>query len=319
MSNELFDAIAQAGLELDQLETDNQVTDEATDENTELVDEEVVEGEEDSEENLEDTDNDDKNFVVKVNGETFEVTLEELKSGYQRQADYTREKQALKHEYEKFEEIKKQNSTELEALGELTSLWEESPVTLLSNFALNTQNVTETVAYLIQDLAAQGALERDFLEMFGVTPEIQREWARSKEVETLRSKNTRTVSKRDEEFENTKMELEVQKAIAEYDKQIDDIIETESMNFNTKQRAAFRQELARYASDNDISNLKVAYKAFKYEESKKNKALVAKTAERTKAKKAATAVTRSGSGEGAPIQDNTDLKSVIAQVMKELG
>ena len=33
---------------------------------------------------------------VKVNGEVLEVTLNELKSGYQRQADYTREKQALK-------------------------------------------------------------------------------------------------------------------------------------------------------------------------------------------------------------------------------
>lgn len=38
---------------------------------------------------------------VKVNGETFEVTLQELKNGYQRQADYTRSKQELAAEQER--------------------------------------------------------------------------------------------------------------------------------------------------------------------------------------------------------------------------
>ena len=65
--------------------------------------------------------------------------------------------------------------------------------------------------------------------------------------------------------------------------------------------------------------MKAAYKAFKYEESQKKQKLAAKTVERAKAKKATNVVSRSGAAEGLPVQDNTDLTSVIRQAMKEAG
>jgi len=79
----------------------------------------------------------------------------------------------------------------------------------------------------------------------------------------------------------------------------------------------FRKELAGYASENELTNLKAAYKAFKYEEAKKNKALAAKTVEKAKAKKATNVVSRAGAGEGSPVADTTDLNAVIRAAMKE--
>ena len=69
-------------------------TEEVSDE--EQAEEEVVEDEETEEVDEEETEEEvPDTFRVKVDGEEYDVNLEELKSGYQRQADYTRKSQAL--------------------------------------------------------------------------------------------------------------------------------------------------------------------------------------------------------------------------------
>jgi hypothetical protein len=327
MSEELRNLISGTAEELnpefnlDNLEsTDEEVIDDTIEQEEEAISEEEVEDSEDDLSDDEDSDESDTNgerYTVKVDGEEFEVTLEELKSGYQRQADYTREKQALKAEIEQIEQVKEVFGEQLSALEELDAAWDENPIQVLTHFTSNTANPTQAVALLIRDLAAQNLLEPQFMEMFGITPQVQQEWARETELNQLRTANQRGTSLKDQELQSAQMELEVQRAIAEYDQQIDDIIDTEGLNFNVKQRAAFRQELAKYAADNELTNLKAAYKAFKYEESQKTKALAAKTAEKAKQKKAAGAATRSGSGQGAPVQDTSDLNAVIRAAMKE--
>jgi len=42
-------------------------------------------------------------YTVKVDGEEFEVTLDELRNGYQRQADYTRKAQSLAEQRKAYE------------------------------------------------------------------------------------------------------------------------------------------------------------------------------------------------------------------------
>lgn len=292
-------------------ETDVETTEEVSEETDEEVEEsEDVEADEDSEDTGE-------KYTVKVDGEVLEVTLDELRNGYQRQADYTREKQALKAQVEEFEQVKTQYSEQLGALDELDAAWSENPVSVLSHFVSSTQNPTQAVALLIQDLAASNLLDSQFLDMFGITPDVRNEWAREKEIIQLRSQNQRGVSAQEEKYLAAQQELAIQQAIAEYDAQIDDIIEDENLNFNTKQRAEFRKGLAKYAAENDITNLKAAYKALKYEETQKQKALAQKTVAKAKAKKATNVVSRSGGGEGSTIQDNSDLNAVIRQAMKE--
>jgi len=264
-------------------------------------------------------DSDGETFTVKVDGEAFEVTLDELKAGYQRQADYTREKQALKREIEQFESVKEELSETISGVQQLDEAWEENPVKVLAHFTANTQNPTHAVALLIKELAASNLLDQAFLEAFGVTPDVQRQWVQESEVEQLRGRAERNTSERDYELQTTKMELEVQKALAEYERQVDDIIASEGMDLTVKQRNEFRQKLAKYASDNELTNLKAAYKAYRYEETQKNKALAKKTAEKAKQKKAASVSARSGApvDAGTPIQDTSDLQSVIVAAMKE--
>lgn len=328
MSDELRALIESAAAELNPGDTqDNQETVEDVEdtETTEVEDvEEDVTDEETSDEEVdesddeaEDSDTDGEKHSVKVDGESFEVTLDELKAGYQRQADYTREKQALKATIEEFETVREEFTEQVNAMSELDGAWEENPVGVLAHFASNTANPTQAVALLIQDLAASNLLDRSFMEMFGITPEIQQEWARENELTTLRSQTQQASSSKNAELESAKMELEVQRAIAQYDTQIDEILDSEGLNLTVKERGAFRKELATYAAENELTNLKAAYKALKYEESQKNKAQAAKVVAKAKEKKATSVVSRSGAGEGTPVSDTSDLNAVIRAAMKE--
>ena len=297
--------------EIEAVETDAEAT--------EVEETEEVEESDDVEEEKADEDSDDtgEKYTVKVDGEVLEVTLDELRNGYQRQADYTREKQALKAQVEEFKQVQQEFSEQIGALDELDAAWGENPVTVLSHFVSNTDNPTQAVAMLIQDLAASNLLDRQFLEMFGITSDVQKDWAREKELNELRATNKRGTSAQEQQYLAAQQELAIQQAIAEYDAQIDDIIEAEGYDFNTKQRAAFRQELAKYAAENDLTNLKTAYKAFKYEESQKQKDLAKKTVAKAKAKKATSVVSRSSGSEGASVMDTSDLNAVIRAAMKE--
>ena len=72
----------------------------------EETEEEVsVESEESEEEELEVVAEEDLKYTIKVDGEEFEVGIEELKNGYQRQADYTRKSQALAEQRKETENI----------------------------------------------------------------------------------------------------------------------------------------------------------------------------------------------------------------------
>ena len=335
MSDELRNLITSTFSELNPETTDNQeevptqTAEEFLEEDSEVVDtdveateveetEEVEESDDvETEEADEDSDESGEKYTVKVDGEVLEVTLDELRNGYQRQADYTREKQALKAQVEEFAQVQQQFSEQITALDELDTAWSENPVMVLSHFVSNTQNPTQAVAMLIQDLAASNLLDRNFLDMFGITPDVQTNWAKEKELNDLRARNQRGSSAQEQQYLAAQQELEIQKAIAEYDAQIDDIIETEGYDFNIKQRAAFRQELAKYAAENEITNLKTAYKAFKYEEAQKQKDLAKKTVAKAKAKKATSVVSRSSGSEGASVQDTSDLNAVIRAAMKE--
>lgn len=67
--------------------------------------EEETEEEVDEEEETEIVAEEDLKYTIKVDGEEFEVGIEELKNGYQRQADYTRKSQALAEQRKETETI----------------------------------------------------------------------------------------------------------------------------------------------------------------------------------------------------------------------
>ena len=72
----------------------------------EEVEEEVsAESEQSEEEELEIVAEEDLKYTIKVDGEELEVGIDELKNGYQRQADYTRKSQALAEQRKETENI----------------------------------------------------------------------------------------------------------------------------------------------------------------------------------------------------------------------
>lgn len=280
-----------------------------------------------SEDVAEDTDDtegssDDDTLVVKVDGEFIEVSVDELKSGYQRQADYTRKAQALASEREEFEETVQQFQETLDSLQQLDNTWNENPVQVLAHFAANTDNPTQAVSMLIRELAVSNLLSQEFMEVFGITPDVRKVWAEQSEVQNLRTTVQRTESEKQSRAEQEEYESAVQSAIAEYDQQIDEILDAEGYDLTVNQRNAFRARLAGYARDNEITNLKAAYKAMKFEDSENKRQVAQRAASRAKQKKAASVVTRSGSGAkgSASVQDNEqDLTSIIRQAMREAG
>jgi hypothetical protein len=261
-----------------------------------------------------------ESYQVKVDGEVVEVTLKEALAGYQRQADYTRKAQALAAEREEFQQTVTQFSETVETIETLDAAWEENPVTVIAHFLGNTENPTHALALTIKEAAGAGILDKEFLDMFGITPDVQKAWAKEGEVESLRRKVSQTEKSEAQKQQEAQYEAEVQKALGEYERQVDDILEAEGLaNISVAQRGAFVKRLAGYAHENEITNLKAAYKALKYEESQKKRAVAAKTKERVAKKRNVSAVGRSGGGSSGsyPVIDSTDLSAVIRQAMDE--
>lgn len=313
-------------LEDTEVGVDDLIADLVEEEDDEAAEESEVDEtvDEDDEEEVEDGDEDPdlgETYQVKVDGEVVEVTLKEALAGYQRQADYTRKAQALSAEKEQFEKAVSEVSDALSGLQQLDSAWEENPISVLTHFAANTENPTHSVALLIKELASADLLDKEFLEMFGITNEIKQSWSKESEVNTLRRKVSKSEQERQAQAEQEQYEAEVQEAMVQYERQIDNILQAEGLKLKPVQRDAFRTRLAQYAFDNELTNLEAAYKALKYEETQKKKAVAAKTKERAKQKKAASAVGRSGaSAAGAsPVSGGSSLEDIIRQSMKELS
>lgn len=335
MSEQSLTDIIKENLKLNPNE-DNQKTEDTLDvdidiEDSEAAIEELINGvpdDDDDEQLLEDdaeqsevSDTDLEKLQVKVDGEVLDVTIDELKSGYQRQADYTRKAQALAAEKSQLENAVEEFSETLGTLQHLDSAWEENPVKVLAHFTANTHNPTQAVALLIKELAAGGLLDSEFMDVFGITPDIRATWGRETEVDDLRKRVASTDKEKSSRLQEVEYEQKVQSAIAEYDKQIDEILEVEGLDLTVKQRTAFRSRIASYAHDNELTNLTSAYKALKYEDTQKKKAQAQKSVQRAKEKKATSVVGRTSSGAkgSAAIEDNTDLNAVIRAAMREIS
>lgn len=303
------------------------VTEEPVDDTDVEVDEDAIldveESEDDDEESeTEETEATGETYEVKVDGETVTITLEEALAGYQRQADYTRKAQALAAEREAIEAAKQDFSEVVQQVNALDQAWEDNPISVIAHFTASTENPTQAVALLIKELASSNLLEKEFLDIFGITPEVRSQWAQEGELSKLRSQVSKTETEQKSRAQEAEMEAAVQRAIVQFDKDIDDIIQQEGLALSGAQRAEFRKQLAGYARDNEITNLKAAYKALRFEEDAKKRKVAAKAAERAQAKKATSAVARKSSSDAgsAPVgADSTDLRSLITSTMKELG
>jgi hypothetical protein len=110
--------------------------------------------------------------------------------------------------------------------------------------------------------------------------------------------------------------------MAAFERQIDEIVVEESLDFPTVQeKAHFKADLLKYAKDNSILDLKKAYAALSYERSREARIAEARRAKATEKKAATKVVSRKGAGSSgvSPVRNqNQDLRSVIEETMQEL-
>jgi hypothetical protein len=314
-----------ADVSFDGTELEDEDSDESDDEESDDEADET-EDDEDGEDSDEDEPADDnpvleETFKVKVDGEEVEVTVREALEGYQRREDYTRKTQELAEARKAFEGEIQEYAEVFENVTAFEEAWEENPTGVISRLAAGTDNPTHALVLVIKELAVAGELERDFLETFGIDDDLIKVWSRDVELDTLRGKVSKVESLEAEEQSQQEYERSVQEAIAAYERSIDEIIADEGLEFDAEGREAFKRQVAKYAQENQLTNLKAARKAMLFEEGQKKQVVAAKTRERAKQKKQSSAVTRKGStGEGSPVSnDPSDLRSVIESTMRELS
>jgi hypothetical protein len=332
-SRSLSDVINEAIQELDPGVQDNQVEeqdedlvdlDDAGDPDTEEYEEESEdESEDDESEDVEDEDSeeegeseDGEKFVVKVDGEELEVTLDELKAGYSRQAHFTRKMQELKEEREAYEAELEQVSGTLTQIEQLDQAWSENPVTVLTHLISSTDNPAQSLGYLIREMAVYDLLPPEALEYFGIDQNSKEAWAQESELERLR----REASELQELQEKSSADARVQEAMRGLELQIREIVVDEGLQFETDtDEARFRAELLGYAKDTGITDLKKAYAAMSYERSKAQRGKAPKSNPR---KEATRVVSKRGAGAGGvtPVRNGKqELRSVIETTMKEMN
>jgi hypothetical protein len=307
------------------LELDEEVSVETEDDESEI--EEEQEGEEDvadddDVESADDAENDV--YVVKVDGDDVEVSLDELKAGYSRQSHFTRSMQALKEEREAFEtEIEQYNGaiTQITALDEA---WESNPISVLTSLLGSVENPSYALGLLIKEAASNDLLTPEALEYFGIDAKTKEAWSTETEIERLR----RQVREREEaeqtrlkQVEESASETRVQEAMAVFEQQITEIIADEEIDLPTIQdRAKFKADVLRYARDNSILDLRKAYAAMIYEQRKAERAAAPRRQAAQQKKAATKVVSRGGAGQSgvSTVNNPKDLRSVIENTMKEL-
>ena len=114
-------------------ESTEETQDESLEEESE-EEEEAGEAEEESEESDEEVE-EELLYVVTVNGEEQEVTLEELTKGYSRQSDYTRKTQEIANNRKGMETLQQQYNSEISQIQQERQQYLESLNQIISNTA----------------------------------------------------------------------------------------------------------------------------------------------------------------------------------------
>lgn len=182
-------------------------------------------------------------FLVKVNGKDQEVTLDELTSGYQRQADYTKKTQSVAAE--------RAELAQLRALGEAL---ERDPRTTLMSLA---------GALGVQfGPAVQQAVEDGDVDPLEI---LAKEVRQLTATQTAQQQAALTAQQRD---------AQQRQVVAQIEREITDLQATHG-DFD-------RTALIEFAVANDSPNLSIAYRAWRYEQgeaqriAEHNRALAAK-------------------------------------------
>jgi hypothetical protein len=226
--------------------------------------------------------------------------------------------QSLKEERELFQTEISQYQETLEQLSSLDTAWETNPVSVLTNLLSSTENPSYFLGLVIKEAAANDLLTPEALQYFGIDRETKNVWAQETEMDRLKKQlaEREDVERLRQEQELDKIqESKVKDAIQVYDNQITDIIQTEGLDLPTvRDRQEFKVSILTYANENGILDLKKAYAAMMYENSR------AKGKVANPKKQATKVVSRKSAGGSSvsQVSNPKDLRSLIQDTMKDI-
>lgn len=146
---------------------------------------------------------------------------------------------------------KRADTTAAEAVATLDQAWKDDPVMVLAHFVQSTGDPLLAVAHLLVRLVASGVLSHDDLAALGIDEtELRRV------VAILQS---------DAPSDALYYEAEVHAAIRAYEADVDEIISAAGVVLDEDQRAAFQTNLSKFAYENELTDLKVAYRLMRAE------------------------------------------------------
>jgi hypothetical protein len=213
-----------------------------------------------------------------------------VKEATLRQADYTRKTQALADERKAIEAEREVSRSQIEYVENLTKAWQTNQAEVVSGFVASTEDPTLTISQVIVELAKADKLDPKFLETFGITKDVQEKWVEetksNSELTEIKNRLSRFEQERIQQDSIARQQAEEAALVQEYENQWAQIKVENRLNLDPTQEVETKLNLLRYALDNDLTNLKVAYKAFKFEESQKA----------TNPKKAATSAKKEATG-----------------------
>lgn len=133
-----------------------------------------------------------------------------------------------------------------ETFATLDAAWKRNPVEVIAHFVRNTRDPLHTVAFLLVSLAADGVLTPDNLAALGIQQDEMH-----RVVSILRSEQPGTL---------LRYESSVREAVREHEAAIDELIEAAGATLDPAQRAEFLTKVAQFAYDNELTDLKIAYR-----------------------------------------------------------
>jgi hypothetical protein len=139
----------------------------------------------------------------------------------------------------------------LEFAAEFHKNFEADPGRTLAWMAANAPDPLEAAARMLAILVGGNVISLEQLAVLGIDPE---EFGQL--VEKLRTENPR---------ETLDHEAQVRAAIRDYDVQIDEIIKDAGISVDAEKRTEIRSALAKFAHENELTNLKIAYRLMKAE------------------------------------------------------
>lgn len=298
--------------ELDELEPD---------EADEDVEDDDTEGEDGDDE--ETSDEDAETYVVKVDGEEIEVTLDEALQGYQRDADYRRKTQALAEQRRQFEQ-EQQELTEFQEQAQ--NYFEErsqDPAGWMVEIATQSGNPTALFAEALVDAAAAGQLDKQFVEAFGLDEGALAERAE----QAAQQRRARQLEQREqalqEQEQTREQQQQRQQLVQQYEQQWQDIADESDLTFDSpEEELNAKVELLKFCRETETADLRVGWRAMQAEKAEKERQrqekLKQRASKRRKARKKSASVSKAGSSAKAPTPQPNSLDEAASQALAEV-